>query len=154
MNEKTYTLTRSEMAIMQVLWDMPTGGTIREILERFSAAQSAGEETEAAETAAPSAVTAKTPAYTTVATFLKILMNKGFVESRRAEKGKAQIFSCVITRAMYSRQMMRELKGGLFGGSFKRMVHYFVQEEDLSLDELHELLELIESTIEEESASR
>lgn len=39
-------------------------------------------------------------------------------------------------------------------GSFKCMVHYFVQEEDLSLDELYELLVLIESTIEEESASR
>lgn len=148
MNEKTYTLTRSEMAIMQILWDMPTGGTIREILDKFPAASSDPD----SEADAPDA-TSK-PAYTTVATFLKILMNKGFVASRRAEKGKAQIFSCVITRAMYSRQMMRELKSGLFGGSFKRMVHYFVQEEELSLDELYELLELIESTIEEESTSR
>ena len=88
-----------------------------------------------------------------MATFLKILTNKGFVTSRRGETGKARIFSCVITRAMYSKQMMQELKGGLFGGSFKRMVNFFVREEELTLEELQELLEFIEDDFQNNQSS-
>lgn len=163
MKEKHYTLTRGEMAIMQVLWDMPTGGTIHEIIERYSnddpalqggAPQVASASREAQDGPSPEQArdeaVAKKPAYTTVATFLKILTNKGFVESRRSETGKARIFSCVVTRAMYSRQMMQEMKRGLFGGSIRRMVNSFVQEEQLTLDELRELLELIEEDYQNE----
>lgn len=159
MKEKHYTLTRGEMSIMQVLWDMPTGGTIHEIIERYpspnaatepelDSAEGAFSQTESTvshpENAAPQAGDVQKPAYTTVATFLKILTNKGFVTSRRGETGKARIFSCVITRAMYSKQMMQEMKRGLFGGSIRRMVNFFVQEEELSFEELRELLEYIE----------
>lgn len=152
MKEKHYTLTRGEMSIMQVLWDMPTGGTIHEIIERYPSPNAATEpELDPAEgapsqteNAAPQAGDVQKPAYTTVATFLRILTNKGFVTSRRGETGKARIFSCVITRAMYSKQMMQEMKRGLFGGSIRRMVNFFVQEEELSLEELRELLEYIE----------
>lgn len=153
MKEKHYTLTRGEMAVMQVLWDMPTGGTIREILEKYPTAQPSDEQEEGADSAASSAEPIKTPAYTTMATFLKILTNKGFVTSRRGETGKARIFSCVITRAMYSKQMMQELKGGLFGGSFKRMVNFFVREEELTLEELQELLEFIEDDFQNNQSS-
>lgn len=130
MKEKHYTLTRGEMAVMQVLWDMPTGGTIHEIIDRY-----------AIDDDDPAA---KKPAYTTIATFLKILTNKGFVTSRPSETGKARIFSCIITRAMYSKQMMQEMKHGLFGGSIRRMINCFVSEEELTLDELRELLELVD----------
>lgn len=157
MKEKHYTLTRGEMAVMQVLWDMPTGGTIREILEKYPSAQPVDEQEESSfpqsGESREAAETIKTPAYTTMATFLKILTNKGFVTSRRGETGKARIFSCVITRAMYSKQMMQELKGGLFGGSFKRMVNFFVREEELTLEELQELLEFIEDDFQNNQSS-
>lgn len=147
MKEKHYTLTRGEMSIMQVLWDMPTGGTIHEIIERYPSPNAATQDESGSPqngSSSPQAGDVQKPAYTTVATFLKILTNKGFVTSRRGETGKARIFSCVITRAMYSKQMMQEMKRGLFGGSIRRMVNFFVQEEELSLEELRELLEYIE----------
>lgn len=147
MKEKHYTLTRGEMSIMQVLWDMPTGGTIHEIIERYPSPDATPQDEPGSpqlDSSSSQPGDVQKPAYTTVATFLKILTNKGFVTSRRGETGKARIFSCVITRAMYSKQMMQEMKRGLFGGSIRRMVNFFVQEEELSLEELRELLEYIE----------
>lgn len=147
MKEKHYTLTRGEMSIMQVLWDMPTGGTIHEIIERYPSPNAATQDESGSpqlDSSSSQPGDVQKPAYTTVATFLRILTNKGFVTSRRGETGKARIFSCVITRAMYSKQMMQEMKRGLFGGSIRRMVNFFVQEEELSLEELRELLEYIE----------
>ena len=57
MAEKKYdTLTKAEMQVMTILWEMPHGGCIHEIIARYPQPK---------------------PAYTTVSTFLKILYNKG-----------------------------------------------------------------------------
>ena len=58
-------LTRAEMDVMNVLWDSPLALTINDIVERYSNPK---------------------PAYTTVATFLKILDAKGYVEHKRKEE--------------------------------------------------------------------
>ena len=56
---KQGTLTKAEMQVMNILWSLPSmKGTISDVLEGY------GE---------------KKPAYTTVATFMKILLNKGYV---------------------------------------------------------------------------
>ena len=53
---KQGTLTKAEMQVMNILWSLPSmKGTISDVLEGY------GE---------------KKPAYTTVATFMKILLNK------------------------------------------------------------------------------
>lgn len=157
MKKKHYTLTRGEMAVMQVLWDMPTGGTIHEIIERYGSengGENGGENvTEDSSVDNSEDNRPKRPAYTTVATFLRILTMKGFVSSRRGEQGKARVFSCEVTRAMYSRQMLQEMKHGLFGGSIRRMVNFFVREEDLTTEELRELLDLIEEDFQNDPSS-
>ena len=52
---KSYTLTKAEIQIMNILWEMPEGGCVHDIIARYDEPK---------------------PAYTTIATFMKILQNK------------------------------------------------------------------------------
>ena len=49
----------------------------------------------------------------------------------------------LVTRAEYTRRTMQEVKQNFFGGSVKSMLNYFVKEENLSAEEVKELLSLI-----------
>ena len=116
------TLTRSEIVIMNILWEMPEGGTIHDILERYDEPK---------------------PAYTTIATFLKILQNKGFVDSKKY-KGKTLLFTPSVTKEEYSRKTLDEVKKDLFDGSIKSLMNFFVRDEQLTKKDIEELLVLIE----------
>lgn len=117
------TLTKAEMEIMNFLWDMDEGGTVRDILQCYDEPQ---------------------PAYTTTATFLKILTQKGFVKAEKREKeGKTFFFRPLISRDEYRRQVVEEVKDSFFGGSVKSLVSFFVQEEKMSESDLKELLEMV-----------
>lgn len=117
------TLTKAEMEIMNFLWDMNEGGTVRDVLQCYDEPQ---------------------PAYTTTATFLKILTQKGFVKAEKREKeGKTFFFRPLISRDEYRRQVVEEVKDSFFGGSVKSLVSFFVQEEKMSESDLKELLEMV-----------
>lgn len=122
--EKKATLTRAEMQIMTILWDLPSSkGTINDILEQYKD---------------------KKPAYTTVATFMKILLNKGFVSFEKVKGSKTQIYFPLMTKEAYTRQVLGEVKDSLFGGSFSSLVRFFVKEEKIPDSELREILDMVE----------
>ena len=118
---KQQTLTKSEMQVMNILWDLDRGACVNDILAKYPDPK---------------------PAYTTIATFLKILTQKGFVEHKKGS-GKLLIYSPLITREKYRRQVMEEVKDDFFGNSFKSMFSFFVREEHLTAEEIQELIEEI-----------
>jgi len=118
---KQQTLTKSEMQVMNILWDLDQGACVNDILAKYPDPK---------------------PAYTTIATFLKILTQKGFVEHKKGS-GKLLIYSPLITREKYRRQVMEEVKDDFFGNSFKSMFSFFVREEHLTAEEIQELIEQI-----------
>lgn len=120
---KNHTLTKSEMQLMNILWEMPRGGSVNSILEGYPEPR---------------------PAYTTVATFLKILLQKGFVESRKGT-GKQLVYTPLMTKERYRRQVMAEVKDNFFGGSAKSLLSFFVREERLTAAEVAELLAMIKT---------
>lgn len=120
--QKYHTLTKSEMQVMNLLWEMPLGASVHQILEHYPEPK---------------------PAYTTVSTFLKILHCKQFVTIGKGQ-GKQQIFFPAVTRQEYTRRVMNEVKENFFDGSASSLVRFFVQEEELSPEEIRELLDLIE----------
>jgi predicted transcriptional regulator len=83
------------------------------------------------------------PALTTLLTFLKILKEKGFVSSEKT--GKAQLFSTTISKEDYTRAYMKEVKNTFFGGSFASLVSFFAKDEQLSDDEVSEIMEIIKN---------
>ena len=119
---KQQTLTKSEMQVMNILWDLNRGACVNDILAQYPDPK---------------------PAYTTIATFLKILTQKGFVEHKKGT-GKLLIYTPLITKEKYRRQVMEEVKDDFFGNSFKSMFSFFVKEEHISADDIKELLKLME----------
>ena len=107
---KTYTLTKAEIQIMNILWEMPDGGCVHDIIEHYEEPK---------------------PAYTTIATFMKILLNKKFVGYRK-ETGKTHIYYPLMTKEEYTRRVMNEVKDNFFGGSGSSFLKFFVREEKLT----------------------
>ena len=116
------TLTKAEMQVMGILWTMPEGGSVYDVLEHYDEPK---------------------PAYTTVATFLKILQNKEFVRSERMQ-GRQQRFVPIVSKDDYTRKVMEEVKDNFFDGSKLSFVRYFMKEEKISVEELQELINMVE----------
>ena len=123
MKRKDNTLTKVEFEVMNAIWDIPQGACAWDVLEQWSEPK---------------------PAYTTIATYLKVLYEKGFLDFHKDKgQGKTHRYVPLVTRAEYTRRTMQEVKKNFFGGSLKSMLNYFVSEENLSQDEIKELLEQV-----------
>lgn len=136
------TLTKAEMEIMNILWSHSESGraldgkglcthegkkgmTTHDIIEHYPEPQ---------------------PAYSTIATFLKILTNKGFIRPQKQENtGKTFYFFPLVSREEYTNRVMKEVKTTFFAGSFKSMLSFFAQQEEVSEEDLKEILSLIKS---------
>lgn len=120
-NKGEYTLTRSEMTVMSILWSAGKALDVHEVVARYDEPR---------------------PAYTTVSTFLKILSTKGFVDYKRGN-GKQYLYFPLVSRAQYTSRVMRDVKDNFFGGSASKFVQFFVENESLSEADIKELLSLI-----------
>ena len=126
MKRKDNTLTKVEFEVMNILWDIHDGACAWDILEHCEEPK---------------------PAYTTVATYLKVLYEKGYLDFHKVDgQGKTHRYVPLVTRAEYTRRTMQEVKKNFFGGSVKSMLSYFVHEENLSPNEVKELLELTQES--------
>lgn len=122
-NMKKNTLTRAEQDIMNVLWEINHSACVWDILEHYEEPK---------------------PAYTTIATCLKVLCEKGYVDYfKNKGEGKTHKYIAKVTRAEYARQTMKDVKKNCFGGSLLSMFSYFVREENLSEDDIKEMLEMV-----------
>ena len=114
-------LTKSETQVMNALWGLPDSqGYSSEIMSRLPDPK---------------------PAPTTLLTFLKILKDKGFVES--VKKGKAHLFIAVVKREDYLRHYMADVKTAFFVGSLSSLVSFFAKEENLSEQEINDIIDII-----------
>ncbi|MBP3711115.1 MAG: BlaI/MecI/CopY family transcriptional regulator [Bacteroidaceae bacterium] len=128
MNEKKTMkpLTKAEMEVMNDLWDAEHALTVSEIVEGYAEPR---------------------PAYTTVATFLKILEAKGYVEhKKKVETGRTFYYSPMLSREKYIRHVVNDVKDTLFGSSVGKFCSFLVQNEELTDEELKEILALIHSS--------
>ncbi|HTQ27354.1 MAG TPA: BlaI/MecI/CopY family transcriptional regulator [Puia sp.] len=114
-------LTKSEEQVMQVLWKLGRG-FLKEIVE---------------------ATPEPHPHSNTVATMLKILVDKGFVEYEI--QGRNNLYRPRISKAEYGKKSMQQLLKGYFEGSPAKLVSQFVNDNKLSIQELEELLQQIKS---------
>ena len=118
------TLTKGEMQVMNILWDMQRGACIAEIQKQYPEPH---------------------PAYTTIATFLKIMEQKGFVEKRKSGSGKTFVYSPLLTRERYRRLVMDDVKNTFFGGSVKSLVSFFAEEDELTQEDVNEILAILKN---------
>ncbi len=120
MAKQTVKLTRVELEIMQVLWDLERA-SVREIQEALSEK--------------------RRPAYTTVQTIVRRLEEKGAVQRLR-KIGNALIFEPAITRKAVQGRLISEMLQ-LFGGSARPLMAHLAEMGKLNLEDVHELETLI-----------
>lgn len=112
-------LTKAEEQVMQVLWKLDTA-FLREIVDTMPNPR---------------------PHQNTVATLLKILVEKEFV--RITVMGRQHQYSPLVTKEEYSRKTMKQMVKGYFEGSFSNVVSFLVKENNISVEELETLLQQI-----------
>lgn len=113
-------LTKTEFTVMSILWDINHSACGHDILERYPEPN---------------------PTYTTIATYMKILYEKGYVDYFKKDGGgKTQWYVAKVTRQEYTRQTMQDVKDSFFDGSLKSMLNFFVREEKLTVDDIRDLL--------------
>jgi BlaI family penicillinase repressor len=83
-------------------------------------------------------------ATTTVATMLRVMLDKGLVQRKPADR--AHLWSAAVTQAAAARSMVGKLIDGVFNGSASRLVAHLVEAGSLTAEELSELRQLIDSS--------
>lgn len=112
-------LTKAEEQIMHILWN---NGPLflREVLDTIPEPR---------------------PHQNTVATILKILVEKNFVTV--SVFGRQHQYLPAVSKEEYSKKTFKQMVKGYFEGSFSNVVSFMVKENNLSVDELEALLQQI-----------
>lgn len=82
------------------------------------------------------------PPYTTLASTIKNLEKKGFVESKQA--GNMFLYRPLVKEADYKKKFMNTVVKDYFENSYKELVAFFAKEKKISAAELKEIINLIE----------
>mgnify|MGYP001553027052 FL=1 len=113
------TLTKAEEQIMQAVWKLDKA-FLREIVD---------------------AMPNPKPHQNTVATLLKILIEKEFVGVNII--GRHHQYYPLISKDEYSKRSIKQLAKNYFEGSFSNVVSFLVKENNISVEELENLLQQI-----------
>ncbi len=81
--------------------------------------------------------------YNTLSTIVRSLEDKGYI--RHEKFGNTYRYSAAITEGEYSKQTLGTVIKKHFNSSYKNVVSMFVEDKDISLDDLKKLINDIES---------
>ena len=123
-------LTDGEAEVMDALWNIREGG-VREVLDAM--------------------VPGRDLAYTSVATWLKILEGKGFVSAKAA--GRRLVYTPTLEREEYAGRSVRKLTSRWFGGDALSVLRQLVQG-NLSEKDLGELRKMVDEKLGAESSEK
>ena len=82
-------------------------------------------------------------AYTTVATVLKRMDDRGIIESTKS--GRELVYKACLSERQIKQSMVSSMVGSLFQGDARALVAHLVQESDLVEDDLSEIRSLLEN---------
>ncbi|WP_306114453.1 MULTISPECIES: BlaI/MecI/CopY family transcriptional regulator [unclassified Roseovarius] len=119
--KKSEFLTEVELEFMTELWALGQG-SVRDVLARLAPGRNL--------------------AYTSAATILRILEQKGFVTSEKVNK--SLIYKPALAREAYQSKSLRNLSDKLFDGTPASLVARLVDDDGLSEDALEEIRALLD----------
>jgi BlaI family transcriptional regulator, penicillinase repressor len=82
------------------------------------------------------------PPYTTLASTIKNLEKKGYVQSRLV--GNSYLYQPAVSQAEYKQKFMGGVVKDYFANSYKELVNFFVEQKKLSPQELKDIIDMIE----------
>ncbi|CAM4207668.1 BlaI/MecI/CopY family transcriptional regulator [Cytophagaceae bacterium 50C-KIRBA] len=120
-------LTQAEEQIMQVIWTLPEGGFLKDIIENLPEPK---------------------PHSNTIATLLKILVEKEFVGISNPNRNN--LYFAKVTKQEYSGQRIAGLTESFFEGSYTNVVSFLVDKKQMSIEDLELLLSQLKSKSDDE----
>jgi len=112
-------LTKAEEEVMQILWRIKKG-FIKDLLEKFDDPK---------------------PAYSTVSTIVRILIEKGFIDYKAY--GRTHQYFPVISKDEYRQSRLNSLVRNYFSNSYQKMVSFFAREDSLTIKDMEEIMEMM-----------
>lgn len=113
-------LTQQEETAMLAIWKT-SGGFVKDFLEAHAVPQ---------------------PPYTTLASTVKNLEKKGYLQSRKI--GNVYEYQPIIQESEYKQKFMSGFVKDYFENSYKNLVTFFAKEKKISPEELKEIVKMIE----------
>ncbi len=126
--KKPKLLTEVELEFMTALWDLEEG-SVRDVLSQLAPERGL--------------------AYTSAATILRILDEKGFVTSRK--KGKTLIYKPELAKDAYQTRSLQNLSAKLFDNTPATLVARLVDDAGLSQESLEEIRALLDRRLRDAS---
>lgn len=114
-------LTKAEEQVMQILWNLERA-FVKDLMEQLPEPK---------------------PAYNTVSTIVRILEKKEFVGYKAF--GKTHQYFPLISKEAYTKYTADRLVDNYFDGSFKNLVSFFVRDNDMTVKEMDQLMQIIEA---------
>lgn len=112
-------LTKAEEQIMHAIWKVEKGFA-KDILEVLSEPK---------------------PAYNTVLTVIRVLVQKGFV--KYTTYGKSNEYYPTMSKEEYSSLQLQNIQKKYFNNSSKELLSFFIKNNKMNLNELDEVLKLL-----------
>ena len=113
-------LTNKEEEIMHILWKLEKAFVKDVLLE----------------------IKDEKPHYNTLSTIIRNLEEKGYVGHNAY--GNTHQYYPLVSKEEYRKGFMSTAVGNYFNNSYKSMISFFAKEENISADELREILDMIE----------
>jgi predicted transcriptional regulator len=113
-------LTEVELEFMTLLWELGDA-SVRDVLSKMDEDRNL--------------------AYTSAATILRILEQKGFVSSKK--DGKSLIYSAILPKNEYQSRLLKDVSAKLFDNTPAALVATLVNDDHLTQDALEELRVLL-----------
>ncbi len=113
-------LTKKEEQAMQVLWTVKRG-FVKDLLENYPDPK---------------------PHYNTVSSLIRLLEEKGYVGHKAY--GNTHQYYPLVTREEYRKEFISDVVDSYFGNSYMNVVSFFAREQNISADELREIIKMIE----------
>lgn len=124
-------LTPLETLVMDCMWQMEEA-TVRQVQQRLNEDH-------------------KDRAYNTVLTVMRMLRDKGYLQSRR--EGRSDVYWPEVSRTQAARRPLRELLERFFAGSAEALVSQLLNTGELDEEEIRAIREEVDQKLREEATS-
>ncbi|HKK74538.1 MAG TPA: BlaI/MecI/CopY family transcriptional regulator [Saprospiraceae bacterium] len=117
-------LTKAEEEIMRIIWELEpcTVGDIRAYIEEQQGSPK--------------------PPHSTISTLVANISKKGYLSHKAY--GRTYVYSAQVDKEDYSKGRLQKLVNNFFEGSMNSLVSFMLEEEELSKEELSDLLQRLD----------
>ncbi len=114
-------LTKSEEEVMQIIWELEKC-TVSQVLDYME-----------------KEMQLKRPPHSSISSIVRIVEEKGFLDHKAY--GRTYEYFPIVSKSDYGKRTLKSFVKNYFDGSMERLVSFMVKENDLSVEDLGEMLE-------------